>query len=545
MTIPRRPHVVMVVQNDVSGDTRVKKMALTLAHAGCAVTVYGFSTRSERWETALGPVRIVRLADARRKRRGPRLRPGFRQAFAYRTPEAVGRAMTRREERRARLATGQAAWSAKVAQPRRGRGSVSALADRLLAASLPYRMAALRWAAMVPDVVVQVRLTATRGQSVTRKVVGKVLRRSPAWAPGRGTRAPTPRPPLAHLERLESLLRDELAGQDVDVIHAHDFFTIGMVHRAAHELSAARQPVRWVYDAHEYVRGLDFMSPERRAAALRLEAEHIRSADRVITVTPDLAERLTRDYGLPRSPDVVLNAPALLDQVAGLPSVRSRLRLHVDAPLLVYAGQVKAPRDVHTLVAALAYLPGAHLAVLTANDGPYVDNLAILARQLSAGDRYHRLPYVASHEVAAFLRDADVGVVPLSHYGNAEVALPTKLFEYLHAGLPMVVSDTRAMRRFATELGVGETYTAGDARSLAAAVTTVLDQPAVYRQRLQSQGLAQRYSWQRQEAVLIAAYRDVLGMPLACDAETPTSLEEQPVAKSTSRLVRGALRRAG
>ena len=44
-------HVVMIVTNDVSTDTRVKKEALAVARLGLKVTVLGTTTESFRWET--------------------------------------------------------------------------------------------------------------------------------------------------------------------------------------------------------------------------------------------------------------------------------------------------------------------------------------------------------------------------------------------------------------------------------------------------------------------------------------------------------------
>lgn len=536
MTTAKQPTVVMVVVNDVSGDTRVKKTAVTLAHAGCSVVVYGFSKSARRWETVIGPVRVVRLPDPRKMPRSTHVSLRERRFARRRSQDPLERASARREARRARVVASVRIWKGRIDRRQYcidGRGSRS-LADRLVIASLWYRIKGLRAIAKVPDLVFRLRLARWGRRGKTRKLVTEIrrwLEKGIVSSPGSTSRrTSTAVNALAHLEPLGQALLEELRGQEVDAIHAHDFFAIGMAHKAATLLSKPDAPVRLVYDAHEYVRGLDVLAPERQEAALELEEEHIHSADRVITVTPELADRLQEDYHLPRRPDVVLNAPALLDGRSSRESVRSRLGLADDVPLLVYAGQVKAARDIHTLVAALGFLPSAHLAILTANTGPYLEELADIATRNSATDRYHVLPYVASHEVSGFLRDATLGVVPLTHYGNAELALPTKLFEFLHAGLPMAVSDTQAMRRFVIELGVGEVFTAGDPRSLVAAVDKVLGRLDSYRQLLLADPeVLARYSWQRQEQVLIDAYSSLLDRSLSWDGRTPTSLQEDAV----------------
>src|SRR5947199_10156653 len=81
-------HVVMLVTNDVSTDTRVKKEALAVARMGLEVTVLGTTTESHRWETRLGDVRILRvpveftLRNERSRRRNDRRRGPLAPALA-------------------------------------------------------------------------------------------------------------------------------------------------------------------------------------------------------------------------------------------------------------------------------------------------------------------------------------------------------------------------------------------------------------------------------------------------------------------------------
>ena len=50
---------------------------------------------------------------------------------------------------------------------------------------------------------------------------------------------------------------------------------------------------------------------------------------------------------------------------------------------------------------------------------------------LGVGDRLHLLDPVRPDEVSAFVASADVGLLPLRHFGSHEMALANKLFEYL------------------------------------------------------------------------------------------------------------------
>jgi glycosyltransferase involved in cell wall biosynthesis len=89
------------------------------------------------------------------------------------------------------------------------------------------------------------------------------------------------------------------------------------------------------------------------------------------------------------------------------------------------------------------------------------------------------------------------------------MALPNKLFEYLHAGIPVVVSNCRAMTAFVRENNLGREFEHGSIDSLAKVVLEVLDgrrnggftPPA---------GLAETYSWEAREPALAQAYAAML-----------------------------------
>ena len=82
-------HVVMLVANDVSTDSRVKKEALAVARTGLSVTVVGLTAGNQREESLLGPVRVIRvpvsytLRDSRVRKR-VRLRQARPPFFWYR-----------------------------------------------------------------------------------------------------------------------------------------------------------------------------------------------------------------------------------------------------------------------------------------------------------------------------------------------------------------------------------------------------------------------------------------------------------------------------
>ena len=294
-----------------------------------------------------------------------------------------------------------------------------------------------------------------------------------------------------------------------EVIHVHDIHLLGTVVEYAER--ADHRP-RIIYDAHEFVAGLAVSGARTHRSVdgwAALERQFIGSADRVITVADGLAERLQALHRLERRPSVVHNAPIAWDEVVGSSrSLRDECGIGPAVTLAVYSGALSAARGVDTAVEALGLLPDLDLAVVAVPyPHPMAARLREIAARVGAADRLHLVPPVPSHEVPSYLSEADVAVSPiLGDSVSYDESLPNKLFEFLHAGLPMVVSDCRAMAQFVTEHGLGKVFRAGDASDLADALRAVLADPP----HPDTTALRREYSWQGQEPHLVSVYDDLV-----------------------------------
>jgi len=75
--------------------------------------------------------------------------------------------------------------------------------------------------------------------------------------------------------------------------------------------------------------------------------------------------------------------------------------------------------------------------------------------------------------VPALLRAADVGVAPLLEDEELAYAMPTKVYEYMGAGLPVVTTGSGELRRFVEDSG-GGVHVDSDPSAIAAAFDTLL-----------------------------------------------------------------------
>jgi glycosyltransferase involved in cell wall biosynthesis len=500
----------MLVDNTVKGDSRVQKIARSAAEHGWQVTLLGRSPHDAEvtWRLGDAEVRLLPVPDPLDRRRHEFRRSWLRWPLAYRPG---GIAEHRAHQVRAWQAdlTVEAALLARRAEAGELTGRRLARARRRLRRRSTAAGMLERWVWLRTKMLHRVRSGRKFRNPWDRAY-------TLFWQAARGDRA---------WRRLEPGLWDyELAyGPELDrlrpdLVHAHDFRMLGVGARAKIRAAARGRRVALVWDAHEYLPGLrPWRDHARWLPAHRAhEREYAPHADAVVTVSAELAELLRREHRLAGSPAVVLNAPAVAHRPAGEPpppDLRAACGLGADVPLLVYSGAAAPQRGLTTVVDALPRLPGAHLALVVDSARPHVGQLAARAARLGVADRLHVLPYVPHWQVVPFLAGADVGLVPIAHWPNHELALITKFFEYAHARLPVVVSDVRTMAATVRETGQGEVFRAGDVDDLVRAVRAVLADPARYRAAYDRPGLLAAWSWPAQAEVLERVYRRLLPGP--------------------------------
>jgi glycosyltransferase involved in cell wall biosynthesis len=246
-----------------------------------------------------------------------------------------------------------------------------------------------------------------------------------------------------------------------EIVHANDVDTL-----PAGRLLARRWNARLVYDAHELYGDKEARPPALyRFVIRRLERMLARRADAVVTVSDAIADELAAGLDGTR-PTVVLNCAD-----AATPPPRAPRAGPLRAVYQASFGLARFPEDV---LDAIEQTSGVESALRIA--GIDRDDLERQIQERGLAGRVSALPPVAPDQLVSALEDFDVGLVidrPLMR--NGFVALPNKLFEYLAAGLAVVVPGLPAMKALVEERKVGLVYPAGDASGLAHALQRLAD----------------------------------------------------------------------
>jgi glycosyltransferase involved in cell wall biosynthesis len=306
-----------------------------------------------------------------------------------------------------------------------------------------------------------------------------------------------------------------------DLLHSHDMYGLAAAALARSAMIAQGRTVPWVHDVHEYVIGCTHLGENFYRTATSIEPRYIREPDVLLTVSDALAAILAERYELPQPPVVTYNTPYRATFDATAPDVRSVFALSGGTPLVVYVGGLgHENRAGGVLAQSLQYLDDVHLCIVTNHENEVTRSLRDQTRALGVSSRLHFHPYVASSQVSSFIRTADVGLFSSARYPNADVSLPNKLFEYLHAGLPVVVADVPETAAFVRRRGIGEVYESENPQSCADAIRRVLNNRGHYARNI-TPALVAEYSWEAQEAKLGQIYEELLGKAEARNAPAP------------------------
>lgn len=251
---------------------------------------------------------------------------------------------------------------------------------------------------------------------------------------------------------------------------ASDLYTLPALAEAAR-----RHRAGLLYDARELYAHLDSSAGRPWVAWTwsAVERRFLPRCDGAFTVNATIARRLAEAYGVPE-PTLVHNLP-----VAPAPprtdALRARLGLPADLGLVLYQGLFRHGRGLETLVDAVARLPRAALVLV--GDGPLRE--ALVRRAEPLGRRAHVLPFTPPADLLPLTASADVGACVLEPISESvRLALPNKLFEYLGAGLPVVVTDLPELRAVVEGFDVGLVVPPGDPEALAAALHRALTDEA-------------------------------------------------------------------
>ncbi len=274
-----------------------------------------------------------------------------------------------------------------------------------------------------------------------------------------------------------------------------------------------------IYDSHElypeFVAVKDYLPRWLRGPLSRLTGY----------LEPRLASResglLFADDAIARSFDPIERPKATLFNYPerGFVTLASEQTAELDrsSPIVLYLGGMERNRGTAEMVAAFAIvhdrIPDARLLLVGHFMPPELEaevRRDALDRGLAnAVTITGRVPF---EQIGFYLRQAAVGWVPWQAYPKNQHNIPTKLFEYMAYGLPVVASDLASTQPFVRDGESGFLVPPADVAAHAAALITLLKSPATAHSmgRAGQQLVRQQFNWDPMARRLLDVYQRVL-----------------------------------
>jgi glycosyltransferase involved in cell wall biosynthesis len=184
-----------------------------------------------------------------------------------------------------------------------------------------------------------------------------------------------------------------------------------------------------------------------------------------------------------------------------------RTRRNVNDPIeLIYTGTVQKERgrDVMIEATAMAIQAGVPVSLTMVGASPeQLDYCNAYARQLGIADAVTMHGRVSGYEIPAYIAQADAGLCIMEDQPWWRLNPPTKLFEYLVAGLPVLASDIRTHTQYITH-GQNGLIFEYDSISLSRAIQELWERRAelpTFKQRAFESGTP--YLWEHIEPVFL------------------------------------------
>jgi glycosyltransferase involved in cell wall biosynthesis len=303
----------------------------------------------------------------------------------------------------------------------------------------------------------------------------------------------------------------EALRQDADLYHFHDpeLIPVGLLLRMKSK--------KVIYDVHEnlladlavkhYIPQLLRRPLARLVGFIETRAARGFSAVVPATIPFGLRFDLRKDHIV-----VVENYPAIDER-----QLEPRRPWAQRSASVAYVGVLSRDRCVTEMVRAMALLPS-DLQVTLRLAGPFSpkefqEELA----GIDGRNRTHFLGTLDRTQVAELLGEVCVGLVILRPTPGYLQALPTKMFEYMSAGIPVIVSDFPRLREIVVEARCGLLVDPLDPRAIAQAVEYLVRSPEEAEQMGQrgQEAVRTRYNWASEERKLLNLYGTLLNSPCA------------------------------
>lgn len=256
------------------------------------------------------------------------------------------------------------------------------------------------------------------------------------------------------------------------------------------------QNKKLVFDSHELFSEIPELVNKQRVKKvwLFLEKTIIPKLQNVITVSDSIKNHYHNLYGI--SAIVIRNIPKI-EHI-------NQKNFEIDAEekkVILYQGSVNIGRGIELMIDTMALLDEYLFIVI--GDGDILEQLKEKVSNLSLHNKVNFLGKKTPEELKELTPNATIGMSLEEDLGlNYRYALPNKIFDYLHANVPVIVADLPEMRSLIKKHPIGEILIERTPKTLAKTIINMTN--ISYEKELKT--AKKELNWSKEKEKLISIF---------------------------------------
>lgn len=234
-----------------------------------------------------------------------------------------------------------------------------------------------------------------------------------------------------------------------DLLYANDLDTL-----LPNYLVSKLKRIPLIYDSHELFCEVPELihHPLKRKIWLKLEGWIVPKLQHCVTVNGSIAAIFEANYQVKFT--VVRNIPETAKEV--IPKTRGQLNLPANKKIILLQGAgINVDRGAEELVVAMKYVDKALLLIIGSGDCWHILKELIIEKGLN--EKVRMIEKIPKQELIHYTLNADLGIsIDKNTNPNYFNSLPNKIFDYLHAGLPVLASHLPEIEKIISTYEVGD-----------------------------------------------------------------------------------------